>query len=99
MRRRLPVDDSSDESECEKSDVDDSAGSDTDLTDFEICSDEDNEQDECLDDQALLFADENHPPEHWHRQLETFNETEFTKEDYADGSTSLINRIEDQWNQ
>ncbi|ORX95381.1 hypothetical protein BCR34DRAFT_607969 [Clohesyomyces aquaticus] len=99
MRRRLLVDGSSDESEYAGSDTDGGVESDTDLTDDETCVDEDNEQGEGVEDQAWLFADENHLPEHYLQQLETFDETEYTKEDYKDSSTRLLDRIEDQWNQ
>ncbi|KAF2875770.1 hypothetical protein BDV95DRAFT_626203 [Massariosphaeria phaeospora] len=73
MRRRLPVDDSSDESEHNKSDADGSVTSDTDLTDDETCSDKDG------------------------KMLDTFDEEEYTREDYTESSTRLLNRIENQW--
>lgn len=62
MRRRLPVDDSSDKSEYTESNADGSVTSDTNLTDSETCSNEDGTQGEEVEDQAWLFADENHPP-------------------------------------
>ncbi|KAF1979399.1 hypothetical protein BU23DRAFT_447357, partial [Bimuria novae-zelandiae CBS 107.79] len=99
MRRRLPSDDSSDGSEYTESNADGSVTSDTDLTDDETCSNEDGKQDEEVEDQAWLFADKNHPPEHYTSMLETFDEREYTKEDYKESSTRLLDRIEDQWNQ
>ncbi|KAF1964005.1 hypothetical protein BU23DRAFT_521662, partial [Bimuria novae-zelandiae CBS 107.79] len=99
MRRRLPIDDSSDESEYPESNADGSVTSDTDLTDNETRSNEDGKQGEEVEDQAWLFADENHLPQHYTSMLETFDEREYTKEDYKESSTRLLDRIEDQWNQ
>jgi hypothetical protein len=105
MRHRPSVDNSSDKSEYVESDVDNGVGLDTDLTDVDRCTDEDNKDDEddkqCegTEDEAWLFPDEDHPPEHYLQQLETFDEREYTKEDYKDSSTRLLNRMEDQWNQ
>ena len=96
-RRRLSVDDLSDESEYTESDENDGVESDTDLTDVETCGV--NEQGEDVDDQAWHFADKNPPPQHYLRQLETFDETEYDKEDYAPGSTHLLDRMEDKWNE
>src|SRR4051812_38030378 len=101
MRRRSPVDDFSDESEYAESDVDDSDGPDTDQTDVDTCTDEDDEdnmQCEGTEDEAWLSHDEDHPPEHYHQQLDTFDEREYTKEDYGNSTTLLMDRIEDQWN-
>ncbi|KAF2685708.1 C2H2 finger domain protein [Lentithecium fluviatile CBS 122367] len=99
MRRRSPVDSSSDESEYTGSGVDDGLESDTDLTDVDTCTDEDDEQCEGAEGEAWLSPDEDHPPEHYLQQLETFDEREYTKEDYKDSSTRLLDRMEDQWNQ
>lgn len=38
-------------------------------------------------------------PEHYLRQMAAFDEQEYTKEDYEQSSTRLIDRMEDQWNQ
>ena len=46
-----------------------------------------------------LLADNEHPPEYYIRQLEEFDESEYTKQDYSDGSTQLLDRIEGQWYQ
>ncbi|KAF2177817.1 hypothetical protein K469DRAFT_742362 [Zopfia rhizophila CBS 207.26] len=98
MQRRPSVDYSTEESEYVGSDADDSAVSDTDLIDMDASCDEDNEKSGCVDDQAWLFTDKHHLPEHYLQRLETFDETEYTKEDYKASSTRLLNRIEDQWN-
>jgi hypothetical protein len=101
MRRRSPVDSSSDESEYTRPGVDDGVESDTDLTDVDTCTDEDGKDDkQCEDvkDKAWPSPNENHPPEHYLQQLETFDEREYTKEDYKDSSTRLIDHMEDQWN-
>ncbi|KAF2682551.1 hypothetical protein K458DRAFT_307420 [Lentithecium fluviatile CBS 122367] len=98
MRRRSPIESSSnerssDESDYTGSDADDGVESDTDLTDVNAFA---NKNDE---DEAWLSPNEDHPPEHYLQQLETFDEQEYTKEDYADSSTRLLDRMEDQWNQ
>ncbi|KAH8710290.1 hypothetical protein GQ44DRAFT_714462 [Phaeosphaeriaceae sp. PMI808] len=98
MRRRSPIESSSDESSSNESDytgpdVDDGVESDTDLTDVDAFADKNDE------DEAWLSPNEDHPPEHYLQQLETFDEQEYTKEDYADSSTRLLDRMEDQWNQ
>jgi len=87
MRRHLPVDDSSEESEYADSDLD------VNLTDDETCSNEDGRQGEQAEDQAWLFADKGHPPQHYTSMLETFDEREYT-EDYKESSTRLLDRIE-----
>jgi hypothetical protein len=102
MQRRSPVDGSSDESEFAGSDVDDGVGSDTDLTDVDTYTDDDDDDDkqcEGTEDETWLSPDEDHPPKHYLQQLETFDEREYTKEDYKDSSTRLLDRMEDQWNQ
>jgi len=95
-RRRLSVDDLSDESEYAESDENDGVESDTDLTDVETYGV--NEQGENVD-KAWHFADKNPPPQHYLQQLETFDETEYDREDYAPGSTRLLDRMEDKWNE
>jgi len=82
--------------------VDEGARSDTDLTDVDVCTDEDGEDDkQCggIEDEAWLCPNEDHPPKHYLQQLEAFDEQEYTKEDYKESSTRLLNRMEDQWNQ
>jgi hypothetical protein len=71
----------------------DGVDSDTDLTDVDAFPEEEDE------DKTWLFPNEDHPPEHYLQQLEIFNEQEYTKEDYRDSSTRLLNRMEEQWNQ
>ena len=46
-----------------RSDIDDGVELDADLTENEVCCDEENEQGESVKDQAWLFIDENYPPE------------------------------------
>ena len=96
MRRCLPVDDSPDESEYIESDMDGDLELDTDLTDR---SAKDSKPREETKDESWLSYREEYPPEHYLEKLETFDEEEYTKEDYKDSSTRLLDRIEDQWNQ
>ena len=95
MRRRSPVKGSSNDSDYTGSGTDDGMELDTDLTDVNEFADHNNENDE---DEAWLFPNEDHPPEYYLQQLETFNEQEYTKEDYKDNSVRLLDRMEDQWN-
>jgi hypothetical protein len=81
---------SSEESEYADSKTDEASYS-TDLTDVDTGSDDDG------DDQAWLLADEDHPPEYYLEQLNTFDEAEYAKEDYKPSSTRLLDRIEEQW--
>jgi hypothetical protein len=50
-------------------------------------------------DCAYLIADEFHPPEYYLKQIEEFNEFDFSTEDYSKGTTRLLDRIEEQWYQ
>ncbi|KAF1952281.1 hypothetical protein CC80DRAFT_518793 [Byssothecium circinans] len=101
MRRRSPVKGSSESkssfSESDytgpNSDADDGVESDTDPTDVDASADEGDED----EDEAWLSPNEDHPPEYYLQQLETFDEQDYTKEDYKDSSTRLIDRMEDQW--
>ncbi|KAF2844244.1 hypothetical protein T440DRAFT_436700 [Plenodomus tracheiphilus IPT5] len=96
MRRRSPVKSSSNNSDYTGSDTDNGVELVTDLTDVNEFADNSNENDE---DEAWLSLDRDHPPEHYLEQLEMFDEEEYTREDYKDSSTRLIDRMEDQWNQ
>jgi len=49
--------------------------------------------------QAWLHEDQDYPPEYYLKQLVEFEESDFTTQDYADGSTNLLNRIEEHWYQ
>jgi hypothetical protein len=69
MRPRPSVDDSSEESEYAEFDVDDGMGLNTDLMDVDTCTDEDDKQWEGTEDEAWLFPDEDHTPEHYLQQL------------------------------
>ena len=102
MRGYPRVDSSSDESSI-RSDVDGPMESDTDLSDPDECAYENDENDEndkqCESAEDEAWPSEDHPPEYYHEQLESFDEEEFTKQDYKDSSTRLLDRMEDQWNQ
>lgn len=50
-------------------------------------------------DAALLFADNEHPPEYYIQQLANFDETIYTQEDYAKGTTNLLDRVKEKWSQ
>jgi hypothetical protein len=50
-------------------------------------------------DCAYLLADEVHPPEYYLKQIQEFNEFDFSTEDYREGTTRLLDRIEEQWYQ
>ena len=63
----------------------------TDLTDVDTGSNDDG------DDQAWLLTDEDHPPKYYLKQLNTFDEAEYAKEDYKPSSTYLLDRIKEQW--
>jgi hypothetical protein len=68
---------------------------DTDLTEPE--DEEDQLQD--ISNAALLFADNEHPPEYYIQQLANFDETIYTEEDYGKGTTALLDRVEEKWSQ
>ncbi|KAJ5627605.1 hypothetical protein N7490_009833 [Penicillium lividum] len=97
MARRARKAHSPSSSESELSDQESVGGnkSDTDLTDFE----DDAEQPGDINDAALLFADNEHSPEYYIRQLQDFDETVYTQEDYGKGTTALLDRIEEKWTQ
>jgi hypothetical protein len=94
MRRRLPVQISSNDRNFTGSDTDNGVEMDTDLIDVNKSADNNNENDE-----AWLSLDKDHPPEHYLQQLEMFDEQEYTRQVYKNSSTRLINHVEDQWNQ
>jgi hypothetical protein len=96
MRRRSPVKSSSNDSDYTGSDTDDGVEPDRDLIDVNGFADNNNENDE---DEAWLSLDKDHLPKHYLQQLEMFDEQEYTRQDYKDSSTRLIDRMEDQWNQ
>ncbi|KAF1935665.1 hypothetical protein EJ02DRAFT_484092 [Clathrospora elynae] len=60
----------------------------TGLTDIDAFAHEDNK------DEAWLFPNEDHPPEYYLQQLQIFNKQEYTKQDYKDNSTCLLNLYE-----
>jgi hypothetical protein len=65
---------------------------DTDLIDVNEFADNNDENDE---DAAWLSLDKDHPPKHYLQQLEMFDEQEYTRQDYKDSSTRLIDCMED----
>ncbi|KAJ5974897.1 hypothetical protein N7481_008604 [Penicillium waksmanii] len=66
----------------------------------DITEPEDNAaQPEHANDAALLFADNEHPPEYYIKQLSTFDEEIYTQEDYGKGTTTLLDRVEEKWTQ
>jgi hypothetical protein len=96
MHQRSPVKSSSNDSNYTGSDTDNGLEPNTDLIDINKFADNNNENDE---DEAWLSLDKDHPPEHYLQQLEMFDEQEYTRQDYKESSTRLINCMEDQWNQ
>lgn len=84
---------SSDESEYSDAGSSDNDSSDTDPT--EISNEEDQQKD--TSDVAQLFADNEHPPEYYMQQLEQFDETIYTQEDYSKGTVLLLDRVEQKW--
>ena len=102
MRRRQSFDSSSDEYEPTDSETEYHSDSETEPTDVddnvdEVIEDvEDVEDVKGLIDCAYLLANEVHPPEYYLKQMEEFDESEFTTKDYSDGTTHLLNRIEEQ---
>lgn len=79
-----------DEQSCAGSDIDDPC-------DYgnprDYCEDKDVDP----DDIAQLFDGDLYPPEYWRKAVEEFNESQFDGEDYAPGSTALLDGIDDQW--
>lgn len=92
-RARSPSTTESESSDQES--VEDSR-SDTDLTDFEDDAAPPGDSNDA-NDAALLFADNEHPPEYYIQQLQNFDETIYTQEDYGKGTTDLLDRIEGKW--
>jgi hypothetical protein len=97
MRRRSPTgnssyEDSSEDSDYTGSHAGDGVESDSDLTDVDAVADKDDKN------EAWLSSNEDHPPEHYLQELEMFNEEEYTKQDYKDSSTRLIDRMKGEWN-
>jgi hypothetical protein len=81
----------SDDSDATNSDSDLDEEYETDLTS------EGKYKSENAKDLAELFADNEHPPEYYIQQLETFDETIYTQEDYRPGTTLLLDRVKKQW--
>lgn len=94
-RQQKTVDPLSDDSDSSERESTADGHYDTDLTEPE----DEGSQDKDVSDAALLFADNEHPPEYYIQQLANFDETDYTKEDYGKGTTALLNRVEDKWSQ
>lgn len=94
-RRRRNLGLSSDDSDSSERESAEDSQYDTDLTEPE----DEGLQDRDVSDAALLFADNEHPPEYYIQQLKNFDETEYTKEDYGKGTTALLNRVAEKWSQ
>jgi hypothetical protein len=85
------VDSSLDEYELTDSETEYHSGSETELIDVdddEVI--EDIEDAKGRVDYAYLLANEVHLLEYYLKQIEEFNESEFTIEDYSDGTTYLL---------
>jgi hypothetical protein len=92
--------DSSDEYELTDSETEYHSGLETKPTDVDDDVDEvikDVGDAERRIDCAYLLADEVYPPEYYLKQIEKFDKSEFTTEDYSDGTTLLLDWIEEQW--
>ncbi|KAJ5384231.1 hypothetical protein N7517_002142 [Penicillium concentricum] len=86
---------SSSDSEYSEREGTEDCGSDTDLTEPE-----DEAYQPCnAGDASLLFADNEYTAEYYIQQLQNFDETVYTQEDYGKGTTALLNRIEEKWSQ
>lgn len=92
--RNTDYESSTDSDHSESESIEDSR-SDTGLTEPE------DEGDQPCDagDAALLFADNEYPPEYYIQQLGNFDETVYTQEDYGKGTTALLDRVEEKWSQ
>ncbi|PWY96802.1 hypothetical protein BO94DRAFT_571035 [Aspergillus sclerotioniger CBS 115572] len=91
MARRQPktVDPLSDNSDSSEREHTEDGQYDTDLTEPE----DKGSQDRDVSNAALLFADNEHPPEYYIQQLANFDETDYTTEDYGKDTTALLNRV------
>ena len=102
MRRGQSVDSSLDEYEPIDSETEYASGTETESTDDddfdELLEDIEDVQDaEGEIDCAYLLGDDAHPPKYYLKQMDDFDKSEFTTEDYSDGTTHLLNQIEEQW--
>jgi hypothetical protein len=98
---RQSVDSSSDEYELTDSETEYHSGLETKLTDVDDDVDEVIEDVEDVEDakgridDAYLLANEVHPPEYYLKQMEEFDKSEFIIEDYSNGTTYLLDQIEE----
>jgi hypothetical protein len=102
MRCRQSVDSSSDKYGPTDSETEYPSGSETEPTDVdddfdELIEDiEDVEDAEGEIDCVYLLADKVRLPEYYFKQIDDFDKSEFTTEDYRDSTTYLLNQIEEQ---
>jgi hypothetical protein len=94
-RPRKPDNQSSDDSDGSDRESTGDNGYDTDLTEPEG----EDVQLQDVSDAALLFADNEHPPEYYIQQLANFDATIYTQEDYSKGTTALLDRVKEKWSQ
>jgi hypothetical protein len=72
----------------------------TDLTEDSEIDDEATTYDgESGDITWLLAGNNEHPPEYYIRLMNEFDEVKDTEENYSEGTTLFLNRIEEQWHQ
>jgi hypothetical protein len=96
------VDSSSDRYELTDSETEYLSGSETEPTDIdnnfnELIEDiEDVEDAEGGIDCIYLLADKVYLPEYYLKQIDNFDKSEFTTEDYCNSTTYLLNQIEEQ---
>ncbi|KAK7927845.1 hypothetical protein PG985_004843 [Apiospora marii] len=50
-----------------------------------------------VEDQIQLFGGNLHPPEYYLQSMEVFNQDDYESEDYKEGTTRLIDSVEEQW--
>jgi len=97
MRCGQSVDSSLDEYELTGSETEYPLGSETELTDVDNDFDKLIEDIEDVEDAkggvdcAYLLANEVYSPKYYLKQIDDFDKSEFTTEDYSDGTTYLLN--------
>jgi hypothetical protein len=72
----------------------------TDPTDYsgeEEDDEDDGEDDDEDDDFARLLAGNEHPPEYYLQQIKEFDDVKNTEENYSDGTTLMLDHLEEQW--
>ncbi|KAK7937416.1 uncharacterized protein PG986_014284 [Apiospora aurea] len=74
----------------------------TSVKDIDIADIDDGDVDDAdaeldIEDQIQLFGGNLHPPEYYIESMEMFNQDDYESEDYKEGTTRLINSVEEQW--